>query len=489
MRKHLLLIAAVFVSASCGDSSGPGGGHPGLTLIGGYNLTDTIDAQPVKALVVEVRDDRGAIVPRGTQVRFLPVGTSFFQSEMLVGALTSTSYATLLTGETDGAGRASVMVQMGTKSGPARIAVFVPTLGLQDTARYTVLPGQPAAIHIMPGDTAVYAGSSYTIRGGVVDRWDNARTDPVVYTATPGASVTSSGAVTASTIGRYTLTATAGSLSATTHFSVVPQGTVAAMIFSDPGFHIVTFNLDGSGFHDVVGAADGGIGPRPRWVPGTSTIIYTDHIAGFEQLRMVDANGNVSVFFPSPPQTMTHNADASPSAGAPVLYFSAYDSRCSYFGYCLFRSGIDGSNPEIFDIAATYEKTWHPAASPDGSKAAYVTGAYITDEIKVFDYATRTVSAWTVTGDYPTWSPDGTQIAYAELSGGRLHFMNADGTNQRVLAAANGPYSDSPPAWSPDSKWVIAENLGSGSLDLIEVATGTVLPISNPGGYFGVSWK
>ena len=122
MRRHLLLIPAIFVATSCGDSSGPGGGRPGLTWVSGYNLTDTIEAKPAKALVVEVRDDRGAIVPRGTQVRFLPVGTSFFQSEMLVGALTSTSYATLLTGETDGAGRASVMVQMGTKSGPARIA-------------------------------------------------------------------------------------------------------------------------------------------------------------------------------------------------------------------------------------------------------------------------------------------------------------------------------------------------------------------------------
>jgi hypothetical protein len=33
MRRHLLLIAAVFVVASCGDSSGPGGGRPGHKLI------------------------------------------------------------------------------------------------------------------------------------------------------------------------------------------------------------------------------------------------------------------------------------------------------------------------------------------------------------------------------------------------------------------------------------------------------------------------
>ncbi len=122
MRRHFLLITAIFVSTSCGDSSGPGGGRPGLTLVSGYNLTDTITAIPRKALVVEVRDDRGAIAPKGTLVRFSPVATSWFHSEMLVGALPSTSFDIFATGETDGAGRAAVLLQKGTIDGPARIA-------------------------------------------------------------------------------------------------------------------------------------------------------------------------------------------------------------------------------------------------------------------------------------------------------------------------------------------------------------------------------
>jgi hypothetical protein len=193
MRRHLLLIAAIFVVTSCGDSSGPRAGHPGLTLVSGYNLTDTISATPAGALVVEVRDAQGAIVPQGTIVRFTPVPTPYFQPEMMVEGLTSASYGNFATGATDGAGRAAVLVQMGPIAGPARIAVSVPTLGVQDTARYTVLPGQPSAILLTPLDTAMYVGSSYTIRGGVVDRWNNVRTDPVVYTATPGVSVSSSG--------------------------------------------------------------------------------------------------------------------------------------------------------------------------------------------------------------------------------------------------------------------------------------------------------
>jgi hypothetical protein len=487
MRRHFLLIAAIFVVTSCGDSSGPRAGHPGLTLVSGYNLTDTISAAPAGALVVEVRDAQGAIVPQGTIVRFTPVPTPYFQSEMMVEGLASSSFTNFATGETDAAGRTGVLVQMGPVAGPARIAVSVPTLGVEDTARYTVRPGQPSAILLTPLDTAMYVGSSYTIRGGVVDRWNNVRTDPVVYTATPGVSVSNSGAVTASTIGRYTLTGTAGGASATIHLSVIPQGTLAALVNGSDGLHIVTVNLDGSGFRDVVRVSDGGIGPRPRWVPGTSTIIFTDYVDGLQQLRTVNANGTVSPFFPTPPATMTHQAEPSPSANAPILYFSAYDSRCADYAYCLFRSGIDGTNPEVLgDVIAPGDATWHPSASPDGSKVAFVTSG---TQIKVFDYTTRTVSAWSVAGMYPSWSPDGTQIAYAEQYGGALHLMNADGTNQRVISSGSRTYPESPAAWSPDSKWILAQDFQFGTLDIIEVATGRVLPIVNSAAYTSPNWK
>ncbi|MFL5481884.1 MAG: TolB family protein [Gemmatimonadaceae bacterium] len=486
MRRHCLLVAATLVALSCGDSSGPSGGRPGLTLVSGYDVTDTVGAKPVKALVVEVRDQRGAIVPRGTVVRFTPAMSSF-SPEMLVEALTSPYYEIFTTGETDAAGRAGVLVQLGNFAGAARIAISVPTFGLQDTARFTVLPGRPAAILMLPSDTAMYTTGSYAIRGGVVDRFNNPRNDPVVYaSSSPGVSVSSSGMVTASALGRYTLTGTLGALSGSSSLSIVPQGTLAALVYRTNGLRIVTFNLDGSGFHDLVGVIDGGIGPHPQWLPASSTIIYTELVNGLQQLRTVDASGKVSTFFSNPPATMTHQAEPSPSANAPVLYFSAYDSRCSYYAYCLFRSGIDGTSPELLgDIIAPGEAIGHPSPSPDGSKVAFVASG---PQIKVFDYTTKTVSAWSVTGNYPAWSPDGTQIAYAEQYGGSLHLMNADGTNQRVITGSR-PYAEVTPVWSPDSKWVIAQNTSYGVLDIIEVATGNILPVINGAGYGSLSWK
>jgi Tol biopolymer transport system component len=107
----------------------------------------------------------------------------------------------------------------------------------------------------------------------------------------------------------------------------------------------------------------------------------------------------------------------------------------------------------------------------------------------VFDYTTKTVSAWSVAGMYPSWSPDGTQIAYAEQYGGALHLMNADGTNQRVISSGSRTYPESPAAWSPDSKWILAQDFQFGTLDIIEVATGRVLPIVNSAAYTSPNWK
>lgn len=69
-----------------------------------------------------------------------------------------------------------------------------------------------------------------------------------------------------------------------------------------------------------------------------------------------------------------------------------------------------------------------------------------------------------------------------------LRLVNADGTNQRVISSANTGYAESPLAWSPDSKWLVAERL-DGTLHVIEVATGTVLPVRNGGAYGNLSWK
>lgn len=61
-------------------------------------------------------------------------------------------------------------------------------------------------------------------------------------------------------------------------------------------------------------------------------------------------------------------------------------------------------------------------------------------------------------------------------SGVEIRLMRADGT---PVGGRLGPaeYVYITFSWSPDGRWLIADRTGSGITDLIEVATGQVLPV------------
>ena len=89
---------------------------------------------------------------------------------------------------------------------PAKRESYVtcPELGLSDTAKFTVLPGQASRVVVRTRDTTVFAGVSYTIDAYASDNYGNRRSDAVSYTASVNvASVNSTGRVTVgSAIGR-----------------------------------------------------------------------------------------------------------------------------------------------------------------------------------------------------------------------------------------------------------------------------------------------
>jgi len=119
---------------------------------------------------------------------------------------------------------------------------------------------------------------------------------------------------------------------------------------------------------------------------------------------------------------------------------------------------------------------WGPKWSPDGSRLAF-TSDFVSGEIEqvfiIEEGSTRTISQ-EITGHQeivlmaadgsdvervtnspstdssPSWSPDGTKLAFTSDRGGNLdvYVMDVDGSN--VVQLTDHPGTDSEPVWSPD---------------------------------------
>lgn len=98
-----------------------------------------------------------------------------------------------------------------------------------------------------------------------------------------------------------------------------------------------------------------------------------------------------------------------------------------------------------------------PSWSPDGSRIAFVVGRKRQLSRHAGDGDIYVMNADGTgqrrltdgfDGALPTWSPDGSQIAFVRNQGDELAIMRADGSDQHVIASARHYYSR--PAWSPD---------------------------------------
>jgi TolB protein len=126
----------------------------------------------------------------------------------------------------------------------------------------------------------------------------------------------------------------------------------------------------------------------------------------------------------------------------------------------------DGSNPIRLTDHRPFDVSIEPAWSPDGSRIAYTGPAGPPEppaaggKIWVMDADGSNRVSLTTTGQYthvhrPTWSPDGSRIAFwaykgfaeGTEKGYEIYVMDADGSNQENLT--NDPGYDVNPTWSP----------------------------------------
>jgi Tol biopolymer transport system component len=133
-----------------------------------------------------------------------------------------------------------------------------------------------------------------------------------------------------------------------------------------------------------------------------------------------------------------------------------------------------------------------PSLSPDGRLIAFRAEPHEHPQLWIMNAGGTGQHRLTRDGGFPTWSPDGSMIAYAPGGGasGRswIAIMNADGSNNRRLPHTDyGEY----PSWSPDGKRIaFNSNLsGHGLMYIVDVDGSRVVDLSGVGQGHEVAWS
>jgi dipeptidyl aminopeptidase/acylaminoacyl peptidase len=150
-------------------------------------------------------------------------------------------------------------------------------------------------------------------------------------------------------------------------------------------------------------------------------------------------------------------AVAAAGAALPAAAHAAYPGANGRIFFTSARDGVDARSdppfagrPEVYSMRPdgtgktrlTFDHAYEadPAASPDGSRLAFVRsgGLYLMAAGGGLPVRVATARGYVFS---PTWSPDGRQLAY-EVDG-RIHVVRTDGSGDRELVRGSSP------AWSP----------------------------------------
>jgi Tol biopolymer transport system component len=498
--RRWLVLAFIIAAAACDSPTETR--SPGIRVVSGGPASDTILSVQAP-LLVEVRDLDGKLLA-GEPVRFQgSANADYTRFGAMVGPPGTLPQQLAYTAVTDAKGRASVSVRLGIQTGTGLVIISSPALGMQDTVRYTVLPGAADRIDVSPRDTAVYVGRSYAIHASVLDEYGNVRPDSVTFTAGPPTVTLSGATMTGQSIGRGYAVVRSGRLVDTAWASVVPTATLLAFeprIAYETGGgtrvvqpdRIVSLGADGSGFRVLVEGKTGAEGDlaQPAWSPAGDQIAFVDQSG----LKLLDAGGQIRTVFLGGEVMVRQDYPPQFSVDGKWIYFT----RGSWGNQQTFwRVHPDGTGAAQVSPAVDWGIEVMPSPDPSGDRIAYqtnrATNSPIDFTIRTLRLSTGEVSAIDVPGSAPHWSPVEDRIAYLDANNQLRTLTPATGATS-LVGAGMGAYPSF--GWSPDGEWLVIvgsqarpDNWAAVGLNLVNGATGQVLPLKFRHALVQPSWK
>ena len=247
---------------------------------------------------------------------------------------------------------------------------------------------------------------------------------------------------------------------------------------------IVVVDFDGYNPRRIT--RNGSINLQPAWSPDASRIAFTSYQSGNPDLYVANLGSG---------QITRVSARSGINTGGAF----------SPAGNLLALSLSPGGDPEIFTIDASNGRQISqltrspgidasPTFSPDGSQIAFVSERSGGAQIYAMNIDGTGVRRVTFEGSHntdPAWSPDGKNIAYVGRGGVfDVYTVTADGRKVTRITQSAGDNED--PSWSPDGYYVAFSSTRTGSAHIwMSTADGyhQVQLTQGGGGYTNPSWS
>ena len=232
----------------------------------------------------------------------------------------------------------------------------------------------------------------------------------------------------------------------------VPSGKIVYACYINQIDQICIMNADGTGRKQLTNFPATAF--YPSLAPDGQTVYFSSNQTGNFEIYSIDINGNGL-------QRLTNGIG---SLYAPELSPDGERIIFTNNGNGLWVMNPDGSNPHVLTSHDDIDPTW----SPDGSMIAFASNRQGQRQLFVANANGRKVDKVTdlrQMGGRSSWSPDGTKLAFYRGPDGDhdIYVINIDGSGLTKLTDGGDNLG---PSWSPDGNWIAFTSFRDGNNEI-----------------------